>query len=79
MEDSADNMSQRCNDNTKRPKLKKNLQGILKIWTEGLGARRKCYWGYVLIYENTNKKLLHLPLKVDATLSSSSKKSAVGA
>ena len=27
----ADNMSQRCNDNTKRPKLKKNLQGILKI------------------------------------------------
>ena len=67
-------MSQIYNDNTKRPKLKENQLGILGISTreftyfaensaEGLGSRRECCWGYISIFENTSKKLLHLSPK----------------
>ena len=59
-------MSQIYNNNTKRPKLKENQLGILEISgnsAEGLGFRRECCWGYVSIFENTPKKLLHLSPK----------------
>ena len=41
----------------------KNLRILLEYSAEGLGARRECCWGYVFVYENTPKKLLHLPRK----------------
>ena len=68
-------MSQICNDNTKRSKSKGNELGILGISSrefmygnsaEGLRSRsRKATesWGYVSIFENTLKKLLHLSPK----------------
>ena len=67
-------MSQIYNDNTKRPKTKKNQLGIFEISSrefmhftvnsaEDLGSRRGCCWGYVSIFENTSKKLPHLSLK----------------
>ena len=41
----------------------KNLCILLENSTEGLGSRRKHCWGYIPAYENTPKKLLHLPPK----------------
>ena len=74
-------MSQRYSDNTKRPKPKENQLGILKIYAffrkipqRALGPGESCYWGYEAIYENTPKKLLHLPQKVAATLLSGPRK-----
>ena len=68
-------MTQIYNDNAKRPKPKENQLGILRISSrefthfagnseEGLGSRRDRCWGYVSIFENTPKKLLHLSLKI---------------
>ena len=82
-------MSQRHNDNTKRPKLKENQLGILGISSrefthfaensaEGLGSRRECCWGYISIFEYTSKKLLHVSPKSCLTLLSGSGKGAVG-
>ena len=70
----AGNMSQIYNDNTNRPKLKENQPGILGISSrefmhfagnsaEGLGARREHCWGYISVFENTPKKLLHISPK----------------
>ena len=63
-------MSQRYNDNVKRPKSKENQLGILKIYAfsrkirlRTLGPGEHCC-GYVSIYENTTKKLLQLYLVV---------------
>ena len=72
-------MNQIYNDNTKRPKPKENQLGILGISSrefthyvgnsaEGLQSRTECCWGYVSIFENTPKKLLHLFPKSCATL-----------
>ena len=68
------NMSQIHNDNTKRSKLQEIQPGILEISAreyanfagnsgEGLGSRRVHCWGYVSVYENAPKKLLHLSPK----------------
>ena len=70
----AGNMCQIYNDNTNRPKLKENQPGILGISSrefmhfagnsaEGLGARREHCWGYISVFENTPKKLLHISPK----------------
>ena len=62
-------MSQRYNDNTKIRKLKesardlKNLHILLENSVEGLWSRREHCWGYIFTYDNTPKKLLHLPPK----------------
>ena len=69
-------MSQIYNDNTKNSKPKQNQLGILVIsareYTRFAGnsaekfsrkIQRKCCWGYIPIYENTPKKLLHLSPK----------------
>ena len=67
-------MSQIYNDNTKKPKPKKNQLGILGISsrkfmhvagnsTEDLGSSRECCWDYIFIFENTPKKLPHLSPK----------------
>ena len=67
-------MSQIYNGNTKKPKLKENQLGILRISSkeftdfagnsaEGLGFRIERCCGYVSIFENTSKKLLHLSPK----------------
>ena len=64
-------MSQIYNDNSKRPKPKENQPGILRISfrefmhsvknsSKGLGSRRGPCWGYISIFENTPRKLLHL-------------------
>ena len=66
----AANMSQRYNDNILLAKSKsksagdlKNLHILQENSTEGLGPRRERCQGYVSIYENTPKTLLHLPPK----------------
>ena len=67
-------MSQIYNDNTKRPKPKEYLIGILGISSrefthsvgksaEGLGSKRERCWGYISIFDNTPKKLPHLSPK----------------
>ena len=61
-------MSQRYNDNKKRPKPKENQLGILKVyifcWKIQLRASRERCRGYISIYENTSEKLQHLPQKI---------------
>ena len=82
-------MSQRYNDNTQRPKLKENQQGILGISSkefmhfsgnsaEGLGSRRERCWDHVFFFENMPKKCYIFPLKVAAILLIGSGKDAVG-
>ena len=67
-------MSQIYNDNIKRQKPKENQLGILGISSmefthftgnlaKGLGFRRERCQGYVSIFENAPKKLLHLSCK----------------
>ena len=67
-------MSQIYNDNTKRQKPKENQLGIFEISAkefmhfagnsaEGLRSTREHCWGYVSVYENTSKKLLHISPK----------------
>ena len=61
-------MSQRYNDNTKRPKLQDTQLGILKIYAfrrkiqQRLSGPGKSTTG-VTVYENTPEKLPHLPPK----------------
>ena len=64
-------MIQRYNGNTKMVKATrysardlKSLCILLENLGEGLGSRRGCCWGYISVYENTPKKLPHLPSKV---------------
>ena len=54
------NMSQRYNNNIKRLKQKKSAP---EYSAEGLGSSRKRCWVYTSIYENTPKKVMHLPPK----------------
>ena len=42
----------------------KNLSIFPEDLAEGIGSRRKRWWGYVSIYDNTPKKLPHLPPKL---------------
>ena len=77
-------MSQRYNENTKRPKLKKKSAGdldnlciLLENSAEGLRSRRKCCWGYISVYENTPEKLSSW--HYITTILSGSRKGAVGA
>ena len=59
-------MSQRYNDNTKRPKLKENQLRSLKIYTFCQKIQQRVSGpgeGYISIYENTLEKLPHLPPK----------------
>ena len=67
-------MSQIYNDNTKRPNPQEIQLWILGISArefthfagnsaEGLGSRRERCWGYISVYENIPKKLLHLSPK----------------
>ena len=79
-------MSQRYNGNTERPKLKENQSAILKIYAfcqknqQMVSGPGWSCWGYVSIYENTAKKLLHLfPLKFATTLLIGSRKGPFGA
>ena len=83
-------MSQIYNDNTKRPKLKENQLGILRILSrefthfagnsaEGLGSRRERCWDYYLSLRIRPKSCYIFPLKVAATLLSGSGKGAVEA
>ena len=83
-------MSQIYNDNTKRPKSKENQLGILEVSSrefmhyvgnsaEGLWSRREHCWGYVSIFENTPKKLLHLFPKSCRNFTQWSGKGVVGA
>ena len=59
-------MSQRYNDNIKRPRqlrysarVLKNLRILLENSAEGLGYRRECCWRYVLsVFENTPKNVV---------------------
>ena len=65
-ENQAGKMSQRYNDNIKRPKpLRysardlKNLHILLKNSAEGFGSRRERCWGYVVsVFGNTPKHLV---------------------
>ena len=63
-------MSQRNNDNTKRPKLQDNQLGIINIYAfcqkiqQSASGPRESTWGYVSVFENTPKKLLQLYLIV---------------
>ena len=66
----ATDIVNRYSDDTKRPKLKENQLGILKIYTfcqkkisRGPRAQERVLLGCVSIYENTPKKLLHFPPK----------------
>ena len=67
-------MSQIYNDNTKKPKPKKNKLGIFGISSrefrhyvgnsaEGLQSKRERCWDYISLFEDTTKKLLHLSPK----------------
>ena len=54
-------MSQRNNENTKRPKPKENELEILKMYTfcwkiQHWVSGGECCWGYISIYENTLEK-----------------------
>ena len=56
-------MTQRYNDNTKRPKPKENQLGILKIYAfcqkfqqSTSGPVERC-WGYIFVQENTPPKM----------------------
>ena len=63
-------MSQRNNDNTKRPKTQDNQLGIIKMYAfcqkiqQSASGPRESTWGYVSVFENTPKKLLQLYLIV---------------
>ena len=79
-------MTQRCNDNTKRPKLKQKKLGISKIYTfwwksqERASSLGKSAAGVTYLSMRIHPKGCHIfPLKVAATLLSGSWKGAVGA
>ena len=78
-------MSQRYNGNTKKPKPKENLLKILKIYAfclkiqQRASVQEKVLMGYISIFKNIPKKLLHLSLKVATTLCSGSRKVSDGA
>ena len=66
------NMSQRYNDNTKRPMPKKKQPGILKLYTFCWNIQQRASGPE----ENTKSSIF--PLKVAPTLLSGSRKGAVG-
>ena len=89
-------MSQRFNDNTKRPQPKENQLEIFKVmyfarkFSRGPRVQERALLGlhiylhlstyasiYISVSENTSKKLHIVPLKVDATLLSGSRKDTV--
>ena len=62
--------SKMSNDKNKKAKAEKksvmdlkNLCLLLENSVEGLASRRQHCWGYISLYENICKKLLHLPTK----------------
>ena len=78
-------MSQRYNDKTKRPKLKENQVGILKIYLfcqkiqqRSLGLGESTAGVTYLSMKIHQKSCCILPLKVAATLLSGSRKGSVG-
>ena len=60
-------MSQKYYENTKRPKMEENQLARSYVWTREFmhftGNSAEHVLGYVSIYENTPKMLLHLSLK----------------
>ena len=47
-------------------------------FSRGFQAQERALLGYVSVYENTPKKLIHLPVKVETTLLGDSRKGAIG-